>query len=181
MDIRHKICHTYYKNADFESIFSQKDLLYCCYQCAKFSSTCKIIFIFSCILSSVLWDNFLRMTIYISPSVCLFIHPTLIQPATARLRIDGWMGRGMEGRVDGWMDNGYTHRFPLYSAGHCLFEAAALPICKLPLQCWRPEHGHRWPSIALGRLVVSVVVIVVVADAGRKTPCPILRCIPDMN
>ena len=53
MDIRHKICHSYYKNADFESIFSQKDSLYCCYMCAKFSLTCKIIFIFSCILSSV--------------------------------------------------------------------------------------------------------------------------------
>ena len=64
MDIRHKICHIYYKNADFESIFSQKDSLYCCYMCAKFSSTCKIIFIFSCILSSVLWDNFLWMTLY---------------------------------------------------------------------------------------------------------------------
>ena len=64
MDIRHKICHIYYKNADFESIFLQKDSLYCCYKCAKFSSTCKIIFIFSCILSSVLWDNFLWMTLY---------------------------------------------------------------------------------------------------------------------
>ena len=66
MDMRHKICHIYYKNADFESIFSQKDSLYCCYKCAKFSSTCKIIFIFSCILSSVLWDNFLWMTLYCS-------------------------------------------------------------------------------------------------------------------
>ena len=46
MDIRHKICHIYYKNADFESIFSQKDSLYYCCMCAKFSSTCKIIFIF---------------------------------------------------------------------------------------------------------------------------------------
>ena len=44
--------------------FLQKDSLYCCYKCAKFSSTCKIIFIFSCILSSVLWDNFLWMTLY---------------------------------------------------------------------------------------------------------------------
>ena len=34
------------------------------YKCAKFSSTCKIIFIFSCILSPVLWDNFLWMTLY---------------------------------------------------------------------------------------------------------------------
>ena len=33
--------------------------------CAKFSSTCKIIFIFSCILSSVSWDNFLWMTLYL--------------------------------------------------------------------------------------------------------------------
>ena len=65
MDIRHKICHIYYKNADFESIFSQKDSLYCCYMCAKFSSTCKIVFIFSCIFSSVLWDNFLWMTLYL--------------------------------------------------------------------------------------------------------------------
>ena len=65
MDIRHRICHIYYENADFESIFSQKDSLYCCYMCAKFSSTCKIIFIFSCILSSVLWDNFLWMTLYL--------------------------------------------------------------------------------------------------------------------
>ena len=69
MDIRHKICHIYYKNADFESIFSQKDSLYCCYQCAKFSSTCKIIFIFSCILSSVLWDKFLWMTLYTMRSI----------------------------------------------------------------------------------------------------------------
>ena len=64
MDIRHKICHIYYKNADFESIFSQKDSLYCCHKCAKFSSTCKIIFIFSCILFSEIWDNFLWMTLY---------------------------------------------------------------------------------------------------------------------
>ena len=64
MDISHEICHIYYRNADFESIFSQKDSLYCCYMFAKFSSTCKIIFIFSCILSSVLWDNFLWMTLY---------------------------------------------------------------------------------------------------------------------
>ena len=64
MDIRHEICHIYHKNADFESIFSLKDSLHCCYKCAKFSSTCKIIFIFSCILSSVLWDNFLWMTLY---------------------------------------------------------------------------------------------------------------------
>ena len=47
-----------------DQFFSQKDSLYCCYKCAKFSSTCKIIFIFSCILSSVLWDNFLWMTLY---------------------------------------------------------------------------------------------------------------------
>ena len=32
--------------------------------CAMFSSTCKIIFIFFCILSSVSWDNFLWVTIY---------------------------------------------------------------------------------------------------------------------
>ena len=51
MDIRHKICHIYYKNAYFESILLQKYSLHCCYMCAKFSSTCKIIFIFSCILS----------------------------------------------------------------------------------------------------------------------------------
>ena len=65
MDIRHKICHIYCKNTDFESIFSQKDSLYCCCMCAKFSSTCKIIFIFSSILSSVLWDSFSWMTVYI--------------------------------------------------------------------------------------------------------------------
>ena len=64
MDIGHKICHIYYKNADIESIFLQKDSLHCSYKCAKFSSTCKIIFIFSCILSSDLWDNFLWMTLY---------------------------------------------------------------------------------------------------------------------
>ena len=64
MDIRHKICHICYKNADFRSIFLQKDSLYCCYKCAKFSSTCKIIYIFSCISFSVLRDNFLWMTLY---------------------------------------------------------------------------------------------------------------------
>ena len=65
MDIRHKICHIYYNNADLYSIFLQKDSLYCCYMCVKFSSTCKIIFSFSCILSSALWDNFLWMTLYL--------------------------------------------------------------------------------------------------------------------
>ena len=64
MDIRHKICHIYYKNADFESNFWQKDSIYCCYMSAKFLSTC-IMFIISCILSSVLWDNFLWMTLYL--------------------------------------------------------------------------------------------------------------------
>ena len=64
MDIRHRICHISYKNADFESIFTRKNLLYCYRMCAKVSSTCKIILIFSCILSSVLWDNFLWMTLY---------------------------------------------------------------------------------------------------------------------
>ena len=39
--------------------------LYCCCKHAKFSSTWKIIFIFSCILSSVLWANFLWMTLYL--------------------------------------------------------------------------------------------------------------------
>ena len=76
MDIRHEICHIYYRNTDFESIFSQKDLLYCCYTCAKFSSTCKIIFFFSCILSSVLWGNFLWMTLYLSyPQSVFDKHP----------------------------------------------------------------------------------------------------------
>ena len=46
MNIRHKICHIYNEYADFESIFLQKDSLHCCYKCAKFSSPCKIIFIF---------------------------------------------------------------------------------------------------------------------------------------
>ena len=50
--------------------FLQKDSLYCCYKCAKFSSTCKIIFIFSCMLSLVLWNNFLWMTLY--HHVCIF-------------------------------------------------------------------------------------------------------------
>ena len=44
--------------------FCKKDSLYCCYKCAKFSSTCEVIFIFSCILSSVLWDNFLWISLY---------------------------------------------------------------------------------------------------------------------
>ena len=37
-----------------------KESLYCCCKCAKFSSLCKIIFIYSCILSSVLWDTFMN-------------------------------------------------------------------------------------------------------------------------
>ena len=61
-DIKYAISTT--KMQILNQFFLQKDSLYCCYMCAKFSSTCKIIFIFSCILSSVLWDNFLWMTLY---------------------------------------------------------------------------------------------------------------------
>ena len=64
MDVRHKVCYIYYKNADFESILLQKDSLYCCYMCANFSSTWKTISSFSCILSSLLWNNFFWMTLY---------------------------------------------------------------------------------------------------------------------
>ena len=47
-----------------ESIFSQKETLYCCCMCTKFLSFCKIIFIFSCIFSSLLRNNFFWMTLY---------------------------------------------------------------------------------------------------------------------
>ena len=72
-DIRYAISTI--KTQILNQFFLQNDSLYCCYMCAKFSSTCKIIFIFSCMLSSVLWDNFLWMTLYL----CFvpFTHPAV--------------------------------------------------------------------------------------------------------
>ena len=62
MDIRHKICHIYYKNADFESIFSQKDSLYCCCMCAKFHQPARSSSLFLAFCLQFFWDNLLWMT-----------------------------------------------------------------------------------------------------------------------
>ena len=45
--------------------FLQKQTLYWCCSSAKFSSFCEVIFIFSCIFSSLLWRTFLWFTRYL--------------------------------------------------------------------------------------------------------------------
>ena len=63
--ISHLKGHISQKNHVLKIIFMQKWTLQCCCPCTEFSSSCYIIFIFSCIFSSPFWRTFLRNTLYI--------------------------------------------------------------------------------------------------------------------
>ena len=46
------------------NFFAKRNTTYCCCMCTKFSYFCKILFIFTCISSSLSWNKFFWMTLY---------------------------------------------------------------------------------------------------------------------
>ena len=78
---RHSKGHISQKKHDLKIIFMQKQSLYCCGTCTKFSSFCWVIIAGFCLFLSLLWKTFSRNALYVShasPSMVLTLLDLLI-------------------------------------------------------------------------------------------------------
>ena len=63
-------------NPNMKNLFLEKQLRWYWFICTKFSALCYVIFIFQCIFSSLLWNNFLMTTPYLFNSIYFGLKPS---------------------------------------------------------------------------------------------------------